>query len=941
MLSPINGSPGLQTAANSEVVQPGSLKQAFGAMIRRPGLIEKLRPLYQVYSGPQKFSSFGSFWLASYQRQLLLGNDTATIWNDSTFSSVTSPIAANPTDHFAMRTVEANNNLYLASENGMIKLDSITGTPYRSGVARCLDVQLTLQTGTLLANTNSAGYRAVFGIKDVNSNLILGPPSGRAVITATAAQDVSVKVWMPSAISGAANGTSYFVQVQRTPINTTASTDPGEEMQVVYQAQLTSGDLANKFVTFVDATPDALRGAAGYFCPSQEGLAAANYPPPIAHDVALFKRQTFYSDTIQKHQARVQLLGVGKNLLTISTGAGGITKSGGNGVYTFTGSPDLTNIPTDGSAKLSVVNCTSAGNNGEFPITAVNTGAFMITVTNAGAVTEAGTATARAFPSRLTIAGVNYYGVISSTVETPASQLFKVSTGYAISATGTPQQDVRDTSASLLRVVNQQAAPVVYGYYESGPDDGAGKMLFEAVSLGAASFTVFAVGTLWYNSFNPTIPSGTITSANDAKANRLYFAKVDQPEHVPLVNYLDIGSGSKAIFRIIPLREALLVIKEDGVFRVLSDGAGNLSASALDFSVHALSRWGATSIGNRAFCLTVRGLAMITETSTAIVSGPIADKVSHYTEQPDNPPGSGPVYVMWGSELDQNLFINIDYGSDDATYIYNSITGAWTQTYGTPDPVLGSGGYYGWSQPILHNGLVTMLISDFSDVWEEAPTTTSTDSNQIRVAVTSNNVGNSTITINRNLISNTSPGRTQLAVGAVMGLSAAQTGSTIKLMTVTTIDASVPTATVITLTPHFLSPTAVVSDIVSSGFTFIWMSQQMVIEWNPFVGGMEAGTDRMSAASITFDQASSLRTATANMYTETTTSTQTSNMTNSNTPVPTGISTQTAMRMIVPPTMQHARRLSVSLTHNAPGEFVVIRGITYEFDRVDGLRSVG
>jgi hypothetical protein len=130
--------------------------------------------------------------------------------------------------------------------------------------------------------------------------------------------------------------------------------------------------------------------------------------------VALFKSAVFYANTVSKYRARVQLLGVSKNLLTISTGAGGITKSGGNGVYTFTGSPDLTNIPTDGTAKLSVVNCTTAGNNGEFPITAVNTGAFTITVTNAAAATEAGTATARAFPSKLTIAGVNYYGVISA-----------------------------------------------------------------------------------------------------------------------------------------------------------------------------------------------------------------------------------------------------------------------------------------------------------------------------------------------------------------------------------------------------------------------------------------------------------------------------------------------------------------------------------------------
>jgi hypothetical protein len=255
----------------------------------------------------------------------------------------------------------------------------------------------------------------LFGIKDANSNLILGPPSGRITVTATGAQDVSVKVWMPSAISGAANATSYFVQVYRTAVSTVSGVDPGEEMQLVYQATLTTTDASNKFITFTDSTTDAIRGAALYASPSQDGIAAANYLPPLCVDTALFKSTAFYANTTQKHSGAAA---VARRQQEPAHHLDWRWRNHEVGrqrcVYTFTGSPDLTNIPTDGTAKLSVVNCTSAANNGEFPITAVNTGAFTITVTNAAAVTEAGTATARAFPSKLTIAGVNYYGVISS-----------------------------------------------------------------------------------------------------------------------------------------------------------------------------------------------------------------------------------------------------------------------------------------------------------------------------------------------------------------------------------------------------------------------------------------------------------------------------------------------------------------------------------------------
>jgi hypothetical protein len=419
----LQGSCGLWTAPNSDIAPPGALKRALGVVIRRNNIIEKCRP-YRQYSVASDSTFAGTMkGIFAYAGTLYQFNSVGTLFAETAvgsgvFAAITG-LAAVPAvvrTPGIMRTVEAAGNIYLATSAGITKIDTIaTGPNYIAGLPRALDVQLTLvAAGTLLANTNSVGYRVCFGFLDGNANLMLGPPSGRATTTATAAQNVTVKAWVPTAITSASNATSYFVQVYRTFVQTVASTDPGEEMQLVYQAFLTSTDVANKFISFTDATPDALRGATAYFCPSQEGIANANYQPPFAKDLELFKSAVFYANTVSKYRVRVQLLGVSKNLLTISTGAGGITKSGGNGVYTFTGSPDLTNIPTDGTAKLSVVNCTTAGNNGEFPITAVNTGAFTITVTNAGAATEAGTATARAFPSKLTIAGVNYYGVISA-----------------------------------------------------------------------------------------------------------------------------------------------------------------------------------------------------------------------------------------------------------------------------------------------------------------------------------------------------------------------------------------------------------------------------------------------------------------------------------------------------------------------------------------------
>jgi hypothetical protein len=82
-----------------------------------------------------------------------------------------------------IKSVEANKNLYLTSNKGLLKLDSSTGTILRSGVPQALDFDLELfnQEGFLRQN-NSVAYRVVWGYKDANDNLLLSAPSQRQVV---------------------------------------------------------------------------------------------------------------------------------------------------------------------------------------------------------------------------------------------------------------------------------------------------------------------------------------------------------------------------------------------------------------------------------------------------------------------------------------------------------------------------------------------------------------------------------------------------------------------------------------------------------------------------------------------------------------------------------------------------------------------------------------
>jgi hypothetical protein len=156
----INGSPGLWTAPNSASAPPGALALASGVVIKRRDLIENIRPVKQYstfseYTGtftgaPTNLTSFGSRLHMTTDAGKLAVETAA----NSAILNVTSTAFGTPSSGTHV-FLEANGNLYVTTSTGLRKVESAGGTSYPAGIPRCLDVQVTLQTGTLLASTNS------------------------------------------------------------------------------------------------------------------------------------------------------------------------------------------------------------------------------------------------------------------------------------------------------------------------------------------------------------------------------------------------------------------------------------------------------------------------------------------------------------------------------------------------------------------------------------------------------------------------------------------------------------------------------------------------------------------------------------------------------------------------------------------------------------------
>ncbi|TXG85836.1 MAG: hypothetical protein E6R13_01610 [Spirochaetes bacterium] len=156
-----------------------------------------------------------------------------------------------------------------------------------------------------MADNTQVAYRVVWGRKDLNSNLILGAPSQRSVISNSSGgtRDVSLTITIPSTITA-----SDFVQVYRSGQSATSSTEPNDEMYLVYEKNPTAGEITARSMTFTDSTPDSLVGVTLYTSASQEGLLQANEMPPLAKDVAFFKGCLFYANTVSKQRLTLTLL---------------------------------------------------------------------------------------------------------------------------------------------------------------------------------------------------------------------------------------------------------------------------------------------------------------------------------------------------------------------------------------------------------------------------------------------------------------------------------------------------------------------------------------------------------------------------------------------------------------------------------------------------------
>ncbi len=210
---------GLATSVNELTSAPGDLVKAVNCMLLAPDLMgfrrgqpRKSYSFGAVGDAANAMAIFGTVPVVQYTDMSgdgVLTRDTGSAFVD--YAGTYDP----PTETQRMRFLEAAQNLYFTSLEGVQRLDKYNGTPVLAGITTPKDIssaECNATTGGFLGPMQSVAYRITLCTKDSHGKVIESPPSGMAIVTNTqtlvAAYGTLTLASSSGTVGGTINGTS-------------------------------------------------------------------------------------------------------------------------------------------------------------------------------------------------------------------------------------------------------------------------------------------------------------------------------------------------------------------------------------------------------------------------------------------------------------------------------------------------------------------------------------------------------------------------------------------------------------------------------------------------------------------------------------------------------------------------------------------------------------
>lgn len=309
----------------------------------------------------------------------------------------------------------------------------------------------------------------------------------------------------------------------------------------------------------------------------------------------------------------------------------------------------------------------------------------------------------------ITIDGINFTAGSSQVVGTNTFKIF---------SSGTPAQNITNTVNSFLQVVNQSSTSTVYAYLLSGPTDLPGQVQLVVRTPGGDAFTVIA--SAHGAAYTPNLTAAA-TSTSVSYPNGIMASVQNQPEAAPVANLLPlIGSATSPIRRILPLRDRVVVLKDDGAFFVTGTSFNNFVILPIDYTTIIQAPDSAVVLNNEVWALCTTGVAAISDNGVKQESFKnINDVISTLFGVAYSTTQQFAFGIAYQS--DHKYLLCLPSSSSDVSntqiYVYNVFTGAWVRWSRAASA--------GFINP--NDGLFYLAKSDTSQVVKERKTFTYRD----------------------------------------------------------------------------------------------------------------------------------------------------------------------------------------------------------------------
>ena len=275
----------------------------------------------------------------------------------------------------------------------------------------------------------------------------------------------------------------------------------------------------------------------------------------------------------------------------------------------------------------------------------------------------------------ITIAGA-FAGTSYSRTYTAKASENQASREFQLITSGTPSQNITDTANSLIRVINYDNNLPVHATLVSTTTDLPGQILLECDNPSIETFTVTA--SAHTTAYDPTL-SGVTSTVNTIN-NGIYVSKSGELEAVPATNLLRAGDSSGSILRCIPLRDYVIIIKTDGIYKLQGLTPGGLACNPFDLTTKIIGADTAVILNSGVWMLSNQGVVSISDGGVDAKSIPIDDQLN--TSIGSNLSAIQDVAFAIGYESDRKYILSLPQSNSDTStvkqYVFNYVTNSWT-----------------------------------------------------------------------------------------------------------------------------------------------------------------------------------------------------------------------------------------------------------------------